>query len=176
MENIPNNFNYHHQDLFVVHSQKKSYSDGYSATLEDTDTPSGKQKVFSLRNTSYSKISNLFKKWKKLIACPENDPHDGESTIYDIVQQEGNISLYQLINNVLAEKLNIAHDSPELEAAIHDSNKIFHEDFPGDFILEYEDDRLGMFLLESQKKLDQVESDEEVTYTFRPDYKSFKWR
>ena len=64
------------------------------------------------------------------------------------MQESGGISTSGIIKSILSKKLNLPKDSEALIEAIEKSNKIFHEDYPADFILEYQGERLGMALLD----------------------------
>ena len=54
---------------------------------------------------------------------------------------------------------------------MRNSNKIFHEDYPGDFILEYQGKRLGLMLLDTCY---DSNSEAKLIYRFNPNLKSFQ--
>ncbi|MDT0643784.1 hypothetical protein RM553_13155 [Zunongwangia sp. F363] len=158
-----------YQDLYVVHSKKNENGNGLTKVTKESENASDKPKMFSFRKVGYSEISEFLGKWKRLISNPLNDKHNEEDSIYDMVQED--MPIHEMVKVVLAQKTNLQDSSQELEEAILESNKIFHEDFPGDFILEFKGERLGMFILN-----DIREKQEELNYFFKPGLKSFKWR
>lgn len=109
--------------------------------------------------------------WNKLVAYPESFNQTPNIDISTLLEEEKGISSSKLVSSVLSQKLTLANNSTELLIAVEKCHKIFHEDFPGDFILEYNGNRLGLFLMDicydSQGKAN-------VEYKYKPEIKSFK--
>ncbi|MGA8855252.1 MAG: hypothetical protein WB492_13840 [Christiangramia sp.] len=102
----------------------------------------------SFENSSSEKNSIFSAFWEKLIHKPHSFTQTPNTSISTIMQESGGISTSGIIKSILSEKLNLPKDSEALIEAIEKSNKIFHEDYPADFILEYQGERLGMALLD----------------------------
>lgn len=115
--------------------------------------------------------NNLMQFWKRLVARPSSYPQNQHLRISTILEEELGIQCSNLIKFILSRKLRLTEDSQELLQAIEACNQIFHEDYPGDFILEYNDERLGMMILancgNSKNKF-------ELEYKFNPGLKSFR--
>ncbi|HKL36800.1 MAG TPA: hypothetical protein VJ899_10955 [Salegentibacter sp.] len=122
-------------------------------------------------NKTKSNFSNLTAFWKRLVSKPQSLPQSSNSSIISILEEEKNISPTQIIKTVLSKKLELPLDSIKLSKALEKSNKIFHEDYPFDFILEYEGKRLGMILLD---RCYNSENEEKLIYRFNSDLKSFE--
>lgn len=116
----------------------------------------------------FSEYLNQF--WNRLVAKPESFPQQPSSCISEILAEEKRISANEMIAKVLSDKLKLAQDSEEVLKAVKESTQIFHEDFPGDFILEYNGTRLGLFLLDVCY---DSGSNAVPIYRFRPNLKSF---
>ncbi len=160
MEASPKNADSSYQDLYVVHSQKQT------ETNDDLDNA---PKVFSFKNSGSVNLSSFFGKWRRLITNPFKDNHQEEATIYDIFKED--MPIHELVKMVLVQKDKLHASAQELQDAVLESNKIFHEDYPGDFILEFKGERLGMFILNNPRA-----GEEALNYIFKPGLKSFKWR
>ena len=118
-----------------------------------------------------SNFSNLTAFWKRLVSKPQSLPQSANSSISSILEDEKTISPTQIIKTVLSKKLELPIDSIKLSIALEKCNKIFHEDYPFDFILEYEGKRLGMILLD---RCYNSENEEKLIYRFNSDLKSFE--
>ena len=123
-----------------------------------------------LDNKISSFTEHLSQFWNLLIAKPESLSQKLNSCISEILEEEKGISANEMITKILSEKLSLEQDSAEVLEAVEKSNQIYHEDFPGDFILEYNGTRLGLFLIDVC-----YDSSNEATpiYRFRPNLKSF---
>ena len=121
------------------------------------------------RNKNY--FSNLTAFWKRLVSKPKSLPQSSNSSISSILEDEKKISPNQIIKTVLSRKLELPLDSTKLSIALEKCNKIFHEDYPFDFILEYEGKRLGMILLD---RCYNAKNEEKLIYRFNSNLKSFE--
>lgn len=109
--------------------------------------------------------------WKKLIFKPDIFPQSPNTSIYNILEEEKGEMATNVISSVLSKKLELSLNSAALALAMENSIKIFHEDFPWDFILEYNGERLGMVLLD----ICYNSNNEPVPiYRFNPYLKSFQ--
>ncbi len=113
----------------------------------------------------------LGKFWEKLIHNPGAINKTPQTSISRILQEGKGISNTQIIKSVLAKKLNLPENSEVLLSAIEKTRKIFHEDFPADFILEYKGERLGMALLDVCY---DCHNNQKLVYKFNEELKSFK--
>jgi hypothetical protein len=118
-----------------------------------------------------SNFSNLIEFWKRLVSKPQSLPQSSNSRISIILEDQKNIPPTQIIKSVLSKKLELPLDSIKLSMALEKCNKIFHEDYPFDFILEYEGKRLGMILLD---RCYNSKNEEKLIYRFNSDLKSFE--
>ncbi|PRX41208.1 hypothetical protein [Salegentibacter salegens] len=116
-------------------------------------------------------FNNLTAFWKRLVSRPQSLPQTSNSSISSILENEKNISSTQIIKTVLSKKLELPLDSIKLSKALEECNKIFHEDYPFDFILEYEGKRLGMILLD---RCYNSKNEEKLIYRFNSNLKSFE--
>jgi len=98
-------------------------------------------------------------------------PHSLNSSISSILAEERNILAFNIIKNVLSKELELPYGSKKLSIAMDKCNKIYHEDYPFDFILEYNGKRLGMILLD---RCYNSENEEKLIYRFNSDLKSFE--
>lgn len=108
--------------------------------------------------------------WNRLVVTPRKLDEKPSSPISEILPQEKKNLADRMIVKVLSAKLKLTKDSAEILKAKKESTKIFHEDFPGDFILEYNGTRLGLFLLDTCYDADNNATQ---VYKFRSDLKSF---
>ncbi len=126
-----------------------------------------------LGSTGVEMFNSFLAMWDRLITIPELKSSDKNTSITDyILSKESQMKEKEMVRTVLSENLDLPLDSLELISAIEKSNKIYHEDYPGNYILEYNGNRLGMFELntsfDSNNKLS-------ITYKFQSGVKSFKW-
>lgn len=143
-----------------------------------------KDDLKSLRDQSIKVFENLINKnspskknytflnrlWKKLIINPQSFYHTPNFEISGILEEEAGTLAFDAANSVLSEELNLPINSPELLTAHENSIKIFHEDYPFDFILEYEGERLGIFMWD---KCFNSAGEATPVYRFNPDIKDF---
>jgi hypothetical protein len=126
------------------------------------------QKVEHPGNIYYNSLINF---WNRLIFKPKSITQKPNASIFSILEKEKNKLTTDIVKSILSKKLNLSMTSPDLSLALEKSNKIYHEDFPWDFILEYDGERLGIVLLDFC-----YNSNEESIpiYRFNPDIKSFR--
>lgn len=108
--------------------------------------------------------------WNKLIFKPESFTLPPQTTINKIWSEETGISADKIITSILAEKFGLLNNSTELFNALEESHKIYHEDFPGDFVLEFQGERLGMAILDICYISNQ---EARLIYRFNPEIKNF---
>src|SRR5690606_41347364 len=113
----------------------------FGTTFSDSSSEAKPDKDF--RNFNF-----LNHYWKKLIFNPQSFTHSPNSDINSILEEEIGPLAYDAINSVLSKKLELPLNSEELLKASEASIKIYHEDYPFDFILEYKGERLGMMMLD----------------------------
>jgi len=119
-----------------------------------------------------NKITNYLSQfWKSLIHDPLSLNQNHNVEICRILETETELLISESIKVVLSRELELPLNSNEISKAIEDSVKIFHEDYPYDFILEYNGRRLGMMLLDKCRNSNGVE---EFIYKFNPDIKTFR--
>lgn len=109
--------------------------------------------------------------WNKLIKTPQSYIQKPNTDISKILSEENGLCSNNLLSSVLSNKLEIPENSSALKSALEKCNKIFHEDFPGDFVLEYSGDRLGMFLVDICY---DSQGNSKLLYRFRPEIKNFR--
>lgn len=147
--------------------------------LED-DSRSGKISERSINDNSSEikpgkqlKESNFLNNfWKRLIFNPLSLRQSPNSNISSILEEETDSLAFDATNSVLSKKLELPMNSEELLKANEDSAKIYHEDYPYDFILEYQGERLGMMMLD--KCFDSTTGEANFIYRFNSDIKNFK--
>jgi len=144
-------------------SFQTQYEDPYN--LESVGT----NKFSSNENSgSFNFLTNF---WNRLISKPESLSQVSNTKISEILKEEKGVCSSKMIKTVLAKELNLDINSQELLIAAEKSNQIFHEDFPGDYILEYMGNRLGLFLWDITY---DASGKANVKYNFKPEIKSFK--
>lgn len=117
-------------------------------------------------------IADFISKWQRLIAFPESFPQDAKTAIGDLGLQKENLLLENnMIKGIISAHLEEADGQDNITAAIESSTKIFHEDFPGSYILTYNRKRLGMFRLSICKNDNGTYV---MSYKFNPKITSFK--
>jgi len=126
---------------------------------------------FPFTSTKGRNFNHLSTFWKRLIFKPGRLAQTPGSSISDILEEETNISATNFIRTVLSKNLHLPNESPKISMALEKCNKIFHEDYPFDFILVLDGKRLGMILLD---KCYDSENEVRFVYRFNPDLKSFK--
>lgn len=123
-------------------------------------------KIIKIKNFNFL---NYF--WNRLVSKPQSFPQKQNTSISSLLEEEKGILASRVIRSVLSEILEFPIDSKNLTNAMQNSNKIFHEDYPGDFILEYQGKRLGMMLLDTCYNSN---SEAKQKYRFNPNLKSFQ--
>lgn len=132
------------------------------------------ERIYSPPKIRKRKIKNILCLkyfWNRLLFLPESFTHPPQTPINNIWLEETGISEVRLVRSVLAEKLGLPYNSTKLYIALEESHKIYHEDFPGDFVLEFKGERLGMAILDICYNINQVAS---PIYRFNPEMKNFK--
>ena len=117
------------------------------------------RKVEIKKIKSFNFLNNF---WNRLVSMPQSFPQKQNDSISSLLKEEKGISASPFIRSVLSEILELPMDSKKLSNAMQNSIKIFHEDYPCDFILEYQGKRLGMMLLDIC-----YNSNSEGTYIYR---------
>ena len=113
---------------------------------EEYDRASENSSIVESTTSGKNTIFSAF--WERLIHRPASFTQSPNASISSILEEDKGISASGITKSILAKKLNIPQDSPAVLTALEESNKIFHEDYPADFILEYQGERLGMALLD----------------------------
>lgn len=128
--------------------------------------------IYSSQKFQTKKIKNfnLLNFWNKLILTPESFSSGHKTPIHAILEKEIAISSIEIISSVLSEKFEFPLNSEILSIAVEDSRKIYHEDYPYDFVLEYKGERLGMVILDFCSNSNEEASPQ---YRFNPHIKSF---
>jgi len=126
---------------------------------------SQKVEIKKIKNFNFQ---NYF--WNRLVSKPQSFSQKPNTSIISLLEEENGISASPFIRSVLSEILELLIDSEKLLDAMQNSNKIFHEDYPFDFILEYQGNRLGMMLLDICY---DSNSEGKLIYRFNPNLKSF---
>jgi hypothetical protein len=116
----------------------------------------------------FNSLSNF---WKRLVSNPLSFPQTPNSSISSMLEDEKEILAANMVKTVLSRILELPMDSKKLSNATENSNKIFHEDYPFDFILEYQGKRLGMMLLDICYNSN---NEKKLIYRFNPNLKSFQ--
>jgi len=139
---------------------KDKQADNIEVELLSNNFPQGKQQSDYLNRL-----------WERLIFWPLSFQQNQNSHISNILEEETNLLASESIRAVLSDKLELPLNSKNLSEVIKDSFKIFHEDFPYDFILVYKGERLGMMMLD---KCLNSNGDEKLMYRFQPHITSFR--
>lgn len=156
-------------DLLVNFVGNSSLLDDFHSDNVDEKFP---LKAFSEGNHQPKGQHNYLNKlWKRLIFRPLSFSQDHNTPIINILKEETNLLASNSIQSVLSTKLELPINSKKLSEVIKDTFKIFHEDFPWDFILEYRGERLGMMMLD---KCLSSSGEEKLIYRFHPHLKSFR--
>ena len=120
----------------------------------------------NIRNSNF--LNNL---WRKLVSDPSSLTQNQNPAISNILEKETGSLVSDAVNSVLSEKLELPTNSKKLSVANEESIKIFHEDYPGDFILEYKGERLGLMMLD---KCFNSKGEAHLIYRFNPQIQSFR--
>lgn len=143
-----------------------------NSTIVDSLQPESETKQIKTSQKPEYKNFNFLNFWNRLIFAPECFSSGLKTPIHihTIVEKEIPISSIEIISSVLSEKFGFPKNSITLSNAVEAARKIFHEDHPYDFVLEYNGERLGMVVLDFFSN-----SNEEglPLYKFYPHIKSF---
>lgn len=139
-------------------------SDFTADKLHNDISPDLKSQNFEFKN-----LWNHF--WKRLVFQPLSFPQNPHTPIFNLLEEDIESLAFNSIRSVLSKKLELSMSSEELSKAIENSIKIFHEDFPYDFILEYNGERLGLMLLD---KCFTSMGEAELIYKFNPHITNFR--
>jgi len=122
-------------------------------------------------NNDARKSDSLSDFWNRLVTTPKSYQHNPNATVSLILQKEKDISASKIIKSVLSRKLGLLNNSKAIQQEVLEKcHKIFHEDFPGDFILEHNGDRLGLFLMDTCY---DTHGKAHINYKFEPSIKDF---
>jgi len=158
----------------------KSNSDLLDNSVENSDkglllkTVKEKLPIDLSKEVEINKIKNfkfLNDFWNRLVSKPQSFPQNRNASISSLLEEEKGILISRFIGSVLSGILELPLDSKKLSNAVENSNKIFHEDYPFDFILEYQGKRLGMMLIDISYN---SKSEAKLIYKFNPNLKSFQ--
>ncbi len=144
-------------------------SDDIKSDNVDKKLPSTLTSDNKARGLGQFKLLNDF--WKRLIFRPTSFPQNPNSNISNILEEETGMMASESIKSVLSNHLDLPIESKNLSEIINNTFKIFHEDFPFDFILEYNGKRLGMMLLD---RCNNSNGEEKLIYRFQPHIKNFR--
>lgn len=86
--------------------------------------------------------------WRRLVYTPLSFPQSPNTPISTILEEDMSRLATDSIRSILSKKFELLTSSEELTSALENVSKIFHEDFPYDFILEYKGERLGLMVLD----------------------------
>ncbi|HEA31084.1 MAG TPA: hypothetical protein ENH91_14015 [Leeuwenhoekiella sp.] len=161
-------------------------SDGSTSTNTETKdkvsfdlhklTTVERQEAHRAKGLSFGSISNNMMNsfnsfWQKLILSPEsNKEADNTSLNQLIIKKEGSIYENDFLRGVLAETLQLDEKSSLLNKALDTCTKIYHEDYPGSYVIAYEGKRLGICFVNVEKG---VQDTVEVSYQFNPNLTRF---
>jgi len=149
-------------------NEKLNFRSNFRVAKSDRSTK--RTTNFSYKNIlrSYQFINNF---WNKLISKPDSFGAEMNPDIFQILNEDQGSSATKMITTVITQKLQNSIKSTNLREVIANCNKIFHEDFPGDFILELNGNRMGMFLFDVCYDSNGKPN---VNYKYKPEMNSFK--
>lgn len=143
-------------------------------TTEDEKSNYKEPGGIALGSIKQEMLGSFMTWWDRLRSEPGSFAQSDDTPIGTMVlQKESQIYENELVESVLGNFLNLDIGSVELARALKKSNKIYHEDFPGDYILEHNGKRLGMFSLKSEQG---IHSAVDVSYEYYPGVKRFYWK
>nr|WP_031425155.1 hypothetical protein [Flavimarina sp. Hel_I_48] len=109
--------------------------------------------------------------WQNLVSNPESNEEADEALLTRfILKEEGAIYENDFLWKVLMDNLKLSEDSEELNHAFQNCTKIYHEDYPGSFVLMHNGRRLGICFLNIEKGINDTV---EVSYQFNSNLTSF---
>jgi hypothetical protein len=164
-------------DPYLVRNEEVSSEVSRSVSLKislknhkkETPKPSG----ISLGKVSNNLVNSFLNTWRNLMESPQIFPEQEETPISAyVINDNSKEEEEQMLSEVLCNSLNLESGSYSLSQAIEATNKIYHEDFPGSYIVEHQGERLGLFYLNIRSR---VNGTSEVNYEFLPKVKSFKY-
>ncbi|MDT0688822.1 hypothetical protein RM549_03450 [Salegentibacter sp. F188] len=127
----------------------------------------------SLGKVSNSLVSSFLNAWQKLIDSPQTFPEQEETPVATyVINDNSKEEEEQMLSEVLCNSLNLEPNSAASWEAIKATNKIYHEDFPGSYIIEHKGERLGIFFLTIRNRVNGIS---EVSYEFLPNVRSFNY-
>ncbi|MDT0686043.1 hypothetical protein [Autumnicola psychrophila] len=165
----PNPYLVRNEDPNLTVSRSVSLKIGLKNSKKEDQKSSG----ISLGKVSSSLVNSFLNTWQKLIDAPQSFPEQELTPVSTyVIREDSQQAEESMLREILCNTLNLESGSYELTQALEVTNKIYHEDFPGSYILEYKGDRLGMFFLDIRKRVNGIS---EVNYEFLPQVKTFKY-
>lgn len=165
----PNPYLVRNEEISLKVSRSASLKIGLKNHRKEDAKPSG----ISLGKVSNHLVNSFLNAWQKLIDSPQVFPEQEETPIsVYVITENSKQEEEQMLSKVLCKSLNLASGSFALKQAIETTSKIYHEDFPGSYIVEHKGERLGMFYLNIRNR---VNGASEVSYEFLPNVTSFKY-
>ena len=99
-------------------------------------------------NVSEKEVNSFYSTWQTLIMNPLYFSYDSETSVEDVIlREQSKFHETQMLKMVLSKEFDFDLNSIEVLNATKNCRKIFHEDYPGNYILEFQGNRLGMFEL-----------------------------
>lgn len=172
-----------HHSGFLLNSKALSKPDGVKKRLlhllgilpkvnNKTVAKSITSKPIVLGQVRREEIDSFFSKWNRILMQSDCFKVGDKTPLSILVPGESIIKKEQaIVKRALAEKFDMPM-GPEVTNISKSCNRIFHEDFPGHFILEYKGKRLGMFFLNFCEEYEGVFK---LSYRFKNDLKSFAY-
>ncbi|MDT0650125.1 hypothetical protein [Autumnicola edwardsiae] len=146
---------------------------GSETGLKDYKKQDQKSTGISLGKVSNDLLSSFKETWHKLVHSPQSFPEKDDTPISTyVIHEDSREEEERMLSTVLSDLLDLQPHSEGLLKALENTNKIYHEDFSGSYILEHNRERLGIFFLEVRNC---VNGTSEVSYEFLPGLKSFKY-
>lgn len=153
----------------------------FSSTRDSKHLPPMAEQELSLYGKTFEinfgkrtekEVAVFFSRWQRLIAIPESFPQDANTPISDfILQKEIHFLINDMNKAVISAHLQDTGEQDNIAETNKSSTKIFHEDYPGSYILAYNKKRLGMFRLSICRRDNGTY---EMSYKFDPTILSFK--
>ena len=155
---------------FLFPSVRRSNS-VLSVAKQHTNIQLKERKIF-VGKISKKEVDIFLSNWQILITHPEGFPQDASTPISKFLPPKISVSLIdEMVETVISAHHNLACNQEELAEAMKKSNKIFHEDYPGSYILMCNRKRLGMFMF---SVCNNDNSTYRVSYQFNSKITSFK--
>ncbi|MCM4156117.1 hypothetical protein [Gramella sp. AN32] len=134
------------------------------------------KKAYELKGAIFGKVSeqeinSFYNTWRTLVMNPLSFSYNNKASVEQIIlQEESKFHETEILKIILSKELDLPIESNYLKNKIADCNKIFHEDFPGNYILELNGSRLGLFVLSICKN---NSGNFNLRYTFKSDVTRF---